>query len=206
MHAVANSNPSKLIDRARRGDEQALGELLGLYRNYLKLLARLQISRRLQQKLDASDVVQELLLKAHQAFGTFRGGSETELLAWLRRILATSLSKASRRYHGTQRRNLDLERDLEQELNEASHALDGKLVQGHSPSHSAIRREQGVLLADALAKLPADYREAIVLRSLESLSFPEVAELMERSVESVRKLWTRGLGMLRKAAEVTDEQ
>lgn len=206
MVAAANSNPSSLIGRARQGDERALGELLALYRNYLKLLARLQISRRLQQKLDASDVVQDLLLHAHQAFGNFRGSTEAELLGWLRRILATSLAKVARHYLGTQRRDLGLERDVEDELNGASQALDAKLVQHHSPSHSAIRREQGVLLADALARLPNDYREAVVLRSLEGLSFPEVAERMGRSAESVRKLWTRGLALLREAAEAIDER
>lgn len=95
MPSVANSDPSSLIHRARRGDERALGELLALYRNYLKLLARLQISRRLQQKMDASDIVQELLLQAHKAFGDFRGRSEAELLAWLRRILASTLATAA---------------------------------------------------------------------------------------------------------------
>jgi RNA polymerase sigma-70 factor (ECF subfamily) len=204
MPAVVNSHPSSLIGRARQGDERALGELLALYRNYLKLLARLQISRRLRQKVDASDLVQDLMLQAHQAFGNFRGGTEAELLAWLRRILATSLAKAARHYQGTQRRNLGLERDLELELSAASHALDGKLVQGNSPSHSAMRREQGVLLADALAKLPDDYREAIVLRYLEGLSYPEIAERMDRSVESVRKLWTRGLAQLRSVVECND--
>jgi RNA polymerase sigma-70 factor (ECF subfamily) len=100
---------------------------------------------------------------------------------------------------------LQLERDLEQELMDASQALDAKLIQHSTPSHSALRRERGVLLANALAKLPEDYREAIVLRYLEDLSFPEIAERMRRSVDSVRKLWTRGLAQLRLAAEGIDE-
>lgn len=205
MPSVANSDPSSLIHRARRGDERALGELLALYRNYLKLLARLQISRRLQQKMDASDIVQELLLQAHKAFGDFRGRSEAELLAWLRRILASTLATAARHFRGTQRRNVALERALAEAVDDASRSLDANLMQRHTPSHSAIRREQGVLLADALARLPEDYREAIVLRYLEDLSFPEIAERMGRSAESVRKLWTRGLAQLRLAAEAIDE-
>jgi RNA polymerase sigma-70 factor (ECF subfamily) len=68
-----------------------------------------------------------------------------------------------------------------------------------------LRREQRVILADALAKLPDEYREAVVLRFLEGLSFAEVAARMGRSVDSVRKLWTRGLAQLRLAAEVADD-
>jgi RNA polymerase sigma-70 factor (ECF subfamily) len=60
------------------------------------------------------------------------------------------------------------------------------------------QREQGVLLAEALARLPADYREVVVLRHLEELEFPEVARRMGRSVGSVKKLWVRALGSLRR--------
>jgi RNA polymerase sigma-70 factor (ECF subfamily) len=205
MHALARPSPDSLIRLARAGDEAALGDLLALYRNYLKLLARLQIDRQLQRKLDASDVVQDLLLHAHRAFANFRGRTEEELLAWLRQILATCLARYARHYRGTKRRQVQLERDLEQELMDASQALDAKLIQHSTPSHSALRRERGVLLANALARLPEDYREAIVLRYLEDLSFPEIAERMHRSVDSVRKLWTRGLAQLRLAAEGIDE-
>jgi RNA polymerase sigma-70 factor (ECF subfamily) len=205
MHALARPSPDSLIRLARAGDETALGDLLALYRNYLKLLARLQIDRQLQRKLDASDVVQDLLLHAHRAFANFRGRSEEELLAWLRQILATCLARCARHYRGTKRRQVQLERDLEEELMDASRAIDAKLIQHSTPSHSALRRERGVLLANALARLPEDYREAIVLRYLEDLSFPEIAERMHRSVDSVRKLWTRGLAQLRLAAEGIDE-
>ena len=86
-----------------------LGALLDLYRNYLKLLARVQIDRRLGRKVDASDVVQETFLKVHRFFGEFRGQTEAELIAWLRQILATTLAKLVRHYHGTQRRRISLE-------------------------------------------------------------------------------------------------
>ena len=62
------------------------------------------------------------------------------------------------------------------------------------PSQQAARLEQAVLLADALGRLPADYREVLVLRHLEGLTFPEVAGRMGRSVDSVKKLWARGAG------------
>jgi RNA polymerase sigma-70 factor (ECF subfamily) len=60
-----------------------------------------------------------------------------------------------------------------------------------------MRREQGVLLAEALARLPEDYREIVMLRHLEDLPFAEVAVRMNRSVDSVQKLWVRALARLR---------
>ena len=74
----------------------------------------------------------------------------------------------------------------------------GLVARTDSPSQQASRREQAVLLADALGKLTDDYREAIVLRHLEGLSFPEVARRMGRSEDSVKKLWARALAKLRR--------
>jgi RNA polymerase sigma-70 factor (ECF subfamily) len=196
MHAVAD-NPEDLLRLARRGDGQALGALLDLYRNYLKLLARVQIDWRLGRKVDASDVVQETFLKVHRFFGEFRGQTEAELIAWLRQILATTLAKLVRHYHGTQRRRLSLERDVADELNRSAQSMDAGLIQHSSPSQYAARREQAVLLANALARLRMDHREVVVLRHLEGLSFAEIAKHMNRSVEAVKKLWARALVQLR---------
>jgi RNA polymerase sigma-70 factor (ECF subfamily) len=117
----------------------------------------------------------------------------------LRRILATNLAILIRRYRGTQRRNVLLERELAAELDNSSRILDqGLVAPSSSPSHQAARREQAVLLADALKQLPADYHEVIVLRHMEGLPFPEVARQMDRTVDSVKKLWIRALANLRR--------
>src|SRR5438128_1632994 len=166
----------------------------------LTLLARQQIGRRLQGKVDAADLVQETFLQAHRDFGQFRGTTEEELIGWLRQILAHSLAMCMRRYYGTQRRNVRLERELAGELDQSSQVLDhGLLARSSSPSHQAARREQAVLLADALGQLPEDYREVIILRHMEGLTFPEVAQRMGRSVNSVKKLWPRAMVQLRRA-------
>jgi RNA polymerase sigma-70 factor (ECF subfamily) len=67
-----------------------------------------------------------------------------------------------------------------------------------SPSQRAARREEAIVLANALEQLPEEYREVVVLRQLEELSFPQVAQRMERSVDSVKKLWVRALANLRR--------
>jgi RNA polymerase sigma-70 factor (ECF subfamily) len=189
----------QLLNMARAGDGTALGELLQVYRNYMLVLARVQIGRRLQGKVDASDVVQSAFLKAHRHFGQFRGQSEKELAAWLRQILSTHLINVVRHYHGTGRRDMRLERDLAIELDQSSRDLDRALFARQStPSQNACKREQAVLLSDALGRLPEDYREVIILRHLEGLPFTEVAARMGRSLDSVDKLWVRALARLRR--------
>jgi RNA polymerase sigma-70 factor (ECF subfamily) len=200
MCRSADTDLGQLLRLARAGDRGALGELLEWYRNYLTLLARLQIGRRLRSKIDAADLVQDTFLEAHCHFGQFAGNTEAELVGWLRAILAGNLAHLLRRYLGTQGRDVRLERQLALDLDESSRVM-GQAVPApqSSPSQQAARREQAVLLADALQRIPEDYREAIVLRQLEGLTFPEVARRMDRSVDSVKKLWIRGLGELRRA-------
>jgi RNA polymerase sigma-70 factor (ECF subfamily) len=198
MSAAPDPEPEHQLALARAGSMSALGQLLESYRDYLTLLARLQISKRLQSKVDPADLVQETFLQAHAHFAGFRGNTEAELVSWLRQILATSLANLVRHYCGTQRRDVRLERDLADALDESSRALDRALVAKHSsPSQRAAHREQAVLLANALARLPAEYREVIILRHLEGLKFADVAHKMGRTVDNVKKMWTPALAELR---------
>jgi len=193
---------SQLLALARSGDPIAIGQLLGEYRGYLSVLARLQADRRLQAKFDASDAVQETLLHAHCHFDQFHGNSERELLAWLRRILSNEFTTLMRRYAGTQRRDIGREEDLRAEFDRSSQSLTQVAVsQLSSPSHAAIRREQGVLVANALEQLRKDYREVIVLRSVLGLPVAEVARRMARSPGNVEQLWLRALVSLRRTLE-----
>ena len=190
----------ELLERARAGDREALGELLSVFRNYLTLLAKLQIGRRLQGKADASDLVQETYVDAHRDFPQFRGGTEGELVSWLREIMARNLADLVRRFQGAQRRDVRLERRLAQELDQTSRLLDrGLVAREKSPSQEVAHREQSVLLADAIEGLPPDYNQVIVLRHFDGQTFPEIARQMGRSLDSVEKLWVRALVRLRKA-------
>jgi RNA polymerase sigma-70 factor (ECF subfamily) len=203
MSSEPQPDPEFLLRQARQGDLAALGRLFELYRGYLGLLARLQIGRRLQGKVDAADLVQDTFLTAHHHFAQFQGTTEGELVAWLRQVLASRLGDLLRRYCGAQARDVRLERELAGELEQSSRVLDhGLMAKQSSPSQQAARREQAVLLADALNRLPADYREVIILHHLEDLSFPDVARRMGRTIDSVKNLWIRALARLRRTLGV----
>jgi RNA polymerase sigma-70 factor (ECF subfamily) len=173
-------------------------EELPRYRTWLALLARVEVEARWRRKFDPSDVVQQTLLEAHRAAAQFRGRTEAEWLGWLRQILARVLAHEIRCYQGTQRRDVGREVSLEQSLAGSSGKL-GAMLAGHDPSPSAHadRREQEVRLAEALARLPDDYREVLLLRNFEGLSHEEVAGRMGRAAGAVRMLWVRALARLR---------
>ena len=187
------------LQSARGGNEDSLGQLLESYKPYLTLLARVQIGQRLRGKVDPDDVVQEVFLEAHRQFAKFRGTTEQELTAWLRSILAGRLTVTIRRYIGAKGRDVRLERELGARLDQSSQALERGLAASIStPSQQASRREQAVLLAEALVRLPPDYREVIIQHHMEGLTFSQVGKLMDRSEDSIQKLWVRGLATLRR--------
>jgi RNA polymerase sigma-70 factor (ECF subfamily) len=203
--ALSARSFTDLLEEARRGEAVALGELLQVYCNYLTILASTQLNRRLRRRMNPSDLVQETLLAAHRDFGDFRGTSERELLAWLRQILIHCLHRAIEVHLKAGKR--DLRREVSME--DASRALDrsavnlaGRLAdRGQSPSAPLHERERSVALANQLAKLKQSYRDVIVYRNLQGLSFEEIAERMERNPGAVRMLWLRAIEKFREECD-----
>jgi len=197
-----------LLSQARDGNAMTLGRLLQLYRNYLTILATAQLDTRLRRRLSPSDLVQECMLGAFRDFSQFCGSTERELLAWLRRILIHCLHHAYERHIRAGRR--DLRREIS--LDEINRSLDRSAArlrrdfgdQEASPSAPTHERERAVEMADKLAVLRPDYRDVIVLRNLQGLSFEEIAQRFSRRPGAVRMLWLRAIEKLRQAYEVAE--
>ena len=173
------------------------------YRSYLRVLAGTHIGPRLQAKLDASDLVQEALLKAHGTRAQCRGRTEAERLAWLRRILANTLADLRRR-HARGKRDAGLERSLEQALERSSLCL-GNLLADEQPGPDESDRQ--VCLAEALARLPESQRMALTLRYLHDppCSLAEIARQLDRTEKAAAGLVCRGLETLRKILRKPEE-
>jgi RNA polymerase sigma-70 factor, ECF subfamily len=191
---------AELIQQARAGDTQALESLLHRYRQYVRLLVRCRAGGRLQARVDSSDFVQETLFRAARNIQQFHGTGEEEWCAWLARIAENEVVHQMRRHLGAAKRAAGREQVVAEPGDSANGAsrLERWLTRTQSsPSLAAMRKERSLLLADALARLPDDYREVLILRHLEGLDFPEVANRMNRSAGAVRILWTRALKKLR---------
>jgi RNA polymerase sigma-70 factor (ECF subfamily) len=183
----------KLVDPVAETDERPLDA----YRDYIRLLTRIQLGPRLQAKLDTSDVVQQTLLQAHTARALFRGKTEPEKLAWLRAILANVLAAEARRYE-TQARDVRRERSLESQLEQSSSRLESLLVADQtSPSQRAVRCEELLRLATALNRLPENQRQVVELHHLKGLPVAEVAAEVGSTRPAVVGLLFRGLKGLR---------
>jgi RNA polymerase sigma-70 factor (ECF subfamily) len=192
---------SSLLDRARDGQNHCLGELLERYRNYLYVVARTQIDLHLSVRASPSDVVQETFLRAARQFQSFRGDSEGELLAWLRRILARSIVNAYAHHVRSRKRDVRRDRPIRltsADFDESSRRIDSALAaSGTSPSAAAIEQEYSAQVADRLAQLPTHFRDVIILRNLEGLPFEEIAQRMGKTSVAVRQLWTRAIRRLK---------
>jgi len=205
MSAAAQSETDKLFAAARQGSGSCLGKLLTLYTNYLKLLVAAQLDSRLRVRVSPSDIVQEAFFEAHRDFDQFRGQSTAEFVAWLRKIVVNNILRVVEQHVQAEKRDVRREVSLEEmgrRLEQSTVRLESLLAQqAESPSGCATRHEHNLLLADALAELPDDYRDIIVLRHVEGLPFEEVAEQMGRSAGAVRMLWLRALNKLRESLE-----
>jgi RNA polymerase sigma-70 factor (ECF subfamily) len=178
-------------------EQQEADRELKAFREYLYLLARMQVVPGLQGKVDLSGVVQQTLLEAHQAMDRLRGRSEAEKAAWLRKALAHNLADEIRKLTAT-RRDAGREESLQRTLEESSARLEAWLVaEQSSPSEQVVRHEQCLRLADALSGLPDKQRPAVELRHLRGLSLAEVAAELGSTKAAVVGLLHRGVEKLR---------
>ena len=167
------------------------------FRGYLWLLAQAQLNHGVNAKLDPSDIVQQTLLDACRDRDKFRGGSEAEMAAWLRQLLACNLADAMRSL-GRGKRDVARERSLEEAINASSARLESWLAaEQSSPSERAQRNETILRLVDALDRLPEANRRALVMRHCQGLSLAEISDRLGRTPAAVAGLLKRGLAELR---------
>jgi len=190
----------ELLTRARGGDEGARDELFDKCRNYLGIVARVQVESWLRVKVDASDLVQQTMLDAYRGFSNFRGNSEGEWLGWLKQILNHNATDFIRHYRGTEKR----QQRREVPIHATAPGLSASFTREppdstDSPSELVMQREREIQLADCISQLSPDHQEVIILRSLQRLPFDEVAERMGRTRPAVQMLWARAVGKLKDA-------
>jgi RNA polymerase sigma-70 factor (ECF subfamily) len=197
-----------LLAAARDGSAAPFGQLLQVYRNYLTVLATTQLDRRLRRRVSPSDLVQEAMLAAHRDFSQFQGRSQRQFLAWLRQILINCLHRAIETHLKTKMRDVRCEISLEAlhaSLDRSTADLAG-LFADPAPSPGAPLRaqERAIAVANQLAALRPAYRDVIIMRNLQGLSFEEIATRLDRNAGAVRMLWLRAMEKLKQNAEPVD--
>jgi RNA polymerase sigma-70 factor (ECF subfamily) len=189
-----NRQIETLVERARQGDAEALGQLLQQHRPYLRLLALRMLDARVGARIDASDVVQQTCLSVHRNIAKF-DGNQAQFLAWLRQIHERNIQNAFRDHVQLQKRSTEREQRVEQSGFGISQFGPARVS---SPSQRLMLDENAVRLAAALDQLTAEQATAIRLKFLEGCPVSEVAQSMDRSVDAVGALIRRGLVQLKK--------
>ena len=188
-----------LVERAAQGDASARQELLVRHRPRLKQMIAVHLDRRVAARLDASDVVQEVLAEAIQKMAEFFRERPLPFYPWLRQLAWDRLVKLHRRHIHAQRRSTTREIPLKGMLtDESSNALAERLLaKSGSASKRLVQAEMRARLRSALALLPQSDREILVMRWLEQLSTREMAAVLGISEGAVKVRHLRALRRLR---------
>jgi len=193
-----------LVQQAVAGDEAALRELFGRYRDRLKRMMRLRLSRRLQGRIDDSDVLQESFLEVAQRLAEFAEKPGLPFFLWLRHMTGLKLAEVHRRHLGTRMRDADREVSLHRGgLPEAdSVSLAAQLLgQLSTPSQVAVKAETRIFVQEALNAMDPVDREVLALKHFEQLSMSEIAQALGMSKAGVGSRYLRALKRLREALE-----
>lgn len=190
-----NDEPlDQLLAAALAGDEVSRSQIIDSCRAYLLAIAQSNLDDQLRAKLGSSDIVQETCMKANAAFNQFRGRTYPELLAWMRQTLVNDLVDVRRKYRAAQVRDVARESPLDAGTGTASpHNLVDPML---TPSSAADMQEQIDALRSALNHLSDEYRQVIIWRNWDRLSFAEIGERLNRSEDAARKLWSRAVAKL----------
>jgi RNA polymerase sigma-70 factor, ECF subfamily len=189
-----------LGERIRQGDPQALAELFAAQRARLRRMVRLRMDRRLQGRLDPSDVLQEAFLEASQRLPEFRADPRLQAHLWLRFLTGQRLLILHRRHLGTQMRDVGQEISLYQGAFPAvtSASLAAQLLgRNSSPSQAAIRAEVQIRLQEALNTLEPLDREVLALRHFEELTNSETAQVLGLTKSAASNRYVRALARLK---------
>jgi RNA polymerase sigma-70 factor (ECF subfamily) len=195
---------SKLVQRAAAGDEQALRELFSVYRERLKRMIALRLSRRLSGRVDDSDVLQEAFVDIARKLPDYAREPKLPLFLWMRHLTALKLLEVHRRHLGTQVRDADREVTLHRgclpmadSVSLAAQLL-GKLT---APSQAAIKAENRLLVQEALNSMDPTDREVVALKHFEQLSIAEIAQVLGLSKAGAGSRYLRAVKRLRSILE-----
>lgn len=180
---------ARLLIEARNGDKSALGALLAQLRPWVRWQAEGLLGQHLRARIDGSDIVQDVHVRAFERFDQLRGESVPELRAWIKTILRRILA--------------DRNRDPKALREEGGNRLPDEPATGTTPSQGAMRIEDQARLIEALQWLPTKYRTVLQLRFFDDLPFSEVAQRMGETVGNARVLMVRAIKRLRN--ELGDE-
>jgi RNA polymerase sigma-70 factor (ECF subfamily) len=195
-----NDETRRLLDDAKTGDASAVDRLLGEFREPLRQVIHLRLDPVLARRVDASDIVQDVLIEANQRLTEYLKNPAMPFHLWLRHLAQDRIIDTHRRHRQAQRRSIDREQAIQRPAwsDQSSVQLVAQLVDGeHTPASAAIHQELQRRLTDALAQLDEDDREIILMRHHEQLSNQDVAASLGLTEAAASMRYLRAVRELR---------
>ena len=189
-----------LLANAKGGDRAAVNRLLERHRVSLRKLISLRLDRQIARRVDASDVVQDVLLEANTRLQDYLADPRMPFHLWLRQLAQDRMIDLHRRHRGAQRRSLDREQSLAvpQFADRSGFDLMGQLADHElTPAAASIRKELEARFVIALDQLEDEDREIVLMRHFEQLGKSEVAEALGLSAAAAGMRHLRALRKLR---------
>lgn len=198
---------AELLQRAGAGDAAAVDELLGLHRAALRRVVELRLDPRIARRVDASDVVQDVLIEAHRRAPDYLRNPQLEFGLWLRQIARDRIIDAYRRHRGAARRSVDREQAPPQFADRSALDLSAVLWDRQAtPATQAMATELQRRFAEALEQLDAVDREVLAMRHQEQLTNSDVAKILNLSEPAAGMRYLRALRRLRGMLAETPSQ
>lgn len=191
---------NQLVANAQGGDEAALSQLFELYRGRLRRMVQLRMDRRIQTRVDVSDVLQEAYVDIASQLKNYTKNPELPFFLWLRRLTGQRLAKTHRFHLGQQKRDLAREARIDRAgpMDASSVVMASQLIgQFTSVAGRAIRREMQQKMQEVLDTMSDDDREIIGLRHVEQLTHNEIALLLKVTENAATKRYIRAIRRLR---------
>ncbi len=198
--AEESSDGAELLERAGRGDQDALRDLFSRHRDRLKRMVHLRLSRRLAGRIDDSDVLQEAFLDIARRLDEYLKEPSLPFFLWMRHMTGLKLTEVHRRHLGAQLRDADREVTLHRggmpmadSVSLAAQLL-GTLT---TPSQAAIKAETRLYVQEALNSMDPVDREVLALKHFEQLSTSEIAEVLSLSKAGAGSRYLRAIKRLK---------
>lgn len=196
----------KLLSIARDGDAGAVNELLERHRNAVRRMIDLRMDQVLKRRVDASDIVQEVMIDANRRLQDYLANPVMPFHLWLRQMAKDRLIDAHRRHRQTARRSMDREQPLVSAAsNESSVDLLGQLSdQELTPAAAATWHELQARFEDACRRLDDMDQEIVFMRHFEHMTNSDAAEALELTPQATSMRYLRAMRRLRKLMEGDD--
>jgi len=194
-----SSETQELLAAARQGDVDARNQLLERHREALRRMVGLRMDRNLQRRVDASDIVQDVLVEANRRLTEYLEASGMPFQLWLRHLARDRIIDAHRRHHAA-RRSVDREQPLEQASRNDRSAFDlAALVRDRelTPAAAATHHELEMRFQAAIETLDDNDREIVLMRHFEQLSNKDVAQSLSISESAAGMRYLRAMRRLR---------